>query len=237
MEKGGKNKMKECKKIKLLIQKYLDGELSLQEKSYMDRHLEICTECRLELNYYLKIKENLNYIKPPQLNDRFSVILHSKLLQARYENLIEKKLDSMFLKYAVVGLAIFVIMISVILFKDRKIVFIQQPSYVAYTYGEYNLAGYEVRKDLPLEKEGYIRVKLTSKKEIKNVKIKIELPEGIVSEEGKKVIYWEGDLKPQDNYLTIKVKSSKEGEHPVKIKIKKGSFEKEVVKKVNVIKI
>jgi len=231
--------MKECKKIKILIQKYIDEELTTQEETYIKNHLENCPECNLELNYYLKIKENLKNVKTPQLSDNFSVILHSRLLQAEYENIIEKKLDKMFLKYAVVALAVFVLTIGVVLFKDnRKIVFIQQPSsYVNYIYGEYSLAGYEVRKDLPLDKEGYIRVKLTSKKELKNVNIEIELPDGIVSENGKKVVKWKGDLKPQDNYLTIKVKAVKEGEYPVRIKIKKNSFEKEVVKKVNVIKI
>jgi len=231
--------MKECKKIKVLIQKYIDGELTPQEESYMKQHLDVCPECSMELNYYLKIKENLDYIKPPKISDKFPVILHSKLLQAGYENIIERKLDSMFLKYAAVAVAVFILTIGVILFKDnRKIVFVQQPySYINYSYGEYNLAGgYEISKDLPLEKKGYIRVKLTSKKELKNINIEIELPEGIVSEDGKKVVYWKGDLKPQDNYLTIKVRAVKEGEYPVKIKIKKNSFEKEVIKKVNVIK-
>ncbi len=228
--------MKECKKIKFLIQKYLDKELTQQQEVFLKQHLEKCDDCRQELDYYLKIKENLSFLKVPQLKENFSYVLHSKLRQLSYESMLEKKLGVLFLRYAVVMVIIFVIIFAIFLNKDR-ITFVQPYSYLRYSYGEYNLAGYEIRDNLLLQERGYIRIKLTAKKELKNAKVEIELPEGIVTSEGKRVVYWEGDLKPQENYLVIKVRAVKEGEFPVKIRIKKGSFEKDVVKKVNVVRM
>jgi len=188
------------------------------------------------LDYYLKIKENLSLLKAPQLKENFSYVLHSKLMQLSYESMLEKKFGVLFLRYAIVMLIIFMIIFALFLNKDR-IIFVQPYSYVRYSYGEYSLAGYEVRDNLLLQERGYIRIKLTAKKELKNAKVEIELPEGIVTSEGKRVVYWEGDLKPQENYLVIKVRAVKEGEFPVKVRIKKGSFEKDVVKKVNIVRM
>jgi hypothetical protein len=131
----------------------------------------------------------------------------------------------------------FIVIFGFLLLKEKKIIFVYNQPYSMDYYNEYNLTGYELRKDLPLQEEGYIRIKLNAKKELKDVKVEVELPDGIVSVDGGKMFYWEGDLKPQENYLKIKVKAVKEGEYPIKIKIKKDSSEKNIVKKVNVIRI
>ncbi len=229
--------MKKCSQIKNLIQKYIDKETTKQEEKILKEHVEKCKDCFAELNYYLKIKENLALCKPPELSDKFFSKLHSKLLETSYENMIEKKFIEVFSRYAVVTILFFVVIFGFLLLKEKKIIFVYNQTYPMDYYSEYNLTGYELRKDLPVQEEGYIRIKLNAKKELKNVKVEVELPDGIVSADGRKVFYWEGDLKPQENYLQIKVKAIREGEYPVRIKIKKNSSEKNVVRKVNVVRI
>lgn len=229
--------MKRCNQMKNLIQKYIDKEISQQEEKILKEHIEKCKDCLVELNYYLKIKENLALCKPPELSDKFYTKLHSKLLETSYENMIEKKFISVFSKYAAVTALFFIVIFGFLLLKEKKIIFVYNQPYSTDYYNEYNLTGYEIREDLPVQEEGYIRIKLNAKKELKGVKVEVELPDGIVSADGGKIFYWEGDLKPQENYLKIKVKAVKEGEYPIKIKIKKDSSEKNIVKKVNVVRI
>lgn len=231
--------MKKCNQVKNLIQKLFKEELSTQEYDLLQEHIKNCTECNKEFNLYSKIKENLRNIEYKELSYFFKTKLHQRLIEESQklhtENVIKEIIFGNLYKYACVA-GIFLLMVF------GSLVYISRNSsqkvFLYPTDSQFNLAGnYVVRKELPLAKEGIVRIKISSKKELKNVKVQIILPEEI-SHEGKvNVINWKGDLKAGDNYIGIKVKGVKEGEYPIEIKIKKDSKEKSVVKKVKITQL
>ncbi len=57
-----------CKKIKKLLQLYIDGALTFGEKQIVEKHLETCPTCRAELktlSSIVKMIESLPEISPP----------------------------------------------------------------------------------------------------------------------------------------------------------------------------
>jgi len=44
-------------KYRIMLSGYIDGELTDEEKTEIEEHLKSCTECRTELDTFLKLKE------------------------------------------------------------------------------------------------------------------------------------------------------------------------------------
>ncbi len=231
--------MKKCNKVKGLIQKCLKEQLSKQEYDLLQEHVKECTGCSKEFDLYSKIKENLKSIEYKELSYFFKTKLHQRLIEESQklhtENVIKEIVFGNLYKYALVaGVFLFMFLgtLTYTIRSSSKKVFLYTPN------SQFSLTGnYVVRQELPLSKEGIVRIKISSKKELKNVKVQIILPEELSTESKANVINWKGDLKAGDNYIGIKVKGVKEGEYPVEIKIKKDSKEKSVVKKVKITQL
>ncbi|GAH83212.1 unnamed protein product [marine sediment metagenome] len=61
-------KQVKCKKIKKLLQLYLDNALTFGEKQMVEKHLKECSACRAELKSLspiVKMIESLSEISPP----------------------------------------------------------------------------------------------------------------------------------------------------------------------------
>lgn len=53
----------ECHKYKMLINKWIDGEISGSEKAELERHLQTCRNCRNEFEKFQKLKEETVQMK------------------------------------------------------------------------------------------------------------------------------------------------------------------------------
>lgn len=226
--------MKECKIIKKLIHKKLEGIILPHEEELLNTHLDKCLKCRDEFIIYSKIKENLKNYKYKEVPDWFSTKLHYKLINLKdtqQQEVVRRLLVGSFYKYAFVFSIFLFIILGVFVYTIRS------PRIVVYSSMPQLISNYEIREELPLGKESHLRVKVTSKKELKNVKIQIALPKEITGEENTKILTWKGNLNPGENYIILKVRSIKEGEYPVEVKIKKNSKEKKFIKNVKITRI
>lgn len=231
--------MKGCKKIKNIIHKKIEGIISPQEEKLLNEHISICDTCNRDLILYLKIKENLKNLKYEELPAWFSVKLHNRLVSEKntilQQQIIKKLLFSGFYRYALVFGMFIVLLLGVFYYFKKPSN--QIPNVVLYSSMPQLISNYEVKEELPLGKESYLRVKITSKKELKDVKVQIVLPKEITGDENVKVVNWRGNLNPGENYIVLKVKSVKDGEYPLEIILKKNSKEKKFIKNVKITKI
>ncbi|MDF2676790.1 MAG: hypothetical protein K0Q97_1101, partial [Bacillota bacterium] len=108
-----------CNEIKDLMSSYVDGELSENEKKLVEVHINICDDCKKELESYqqlIKIIKDLPEEEPPK---GYCKRLHDKLLNVKVEPDVKIKRLNKFLnnkkwvKYAGVA-ACLVIVFAVI---------------------------------------------------------------------------------------------------------------------------
>ncbi len=231
--------MKECIKVKNLIQKSLKEKLSEQKDSLLQKHIEVCKECQEDLNLYLKIKEKLKEFEYKELPYTFANKLHTRLVEEankiHTENIIKEIIFGNLYKYALAFGVFLLVIFATFTYTIRK----SSKNILLFVPGQqFSLASnYIVQNSVPLNKEGIVRVKISSKKELKNVKVQIYLPKELSVDGKTNIINWKGDLKAGDNFIAIKVKGVKEGEYPVEVKIKKDSKEKSVVKIVKITRL
>lgn len=231
--------MKKCKKIKKIIHKKIDGIITPQEEKLLSDHINICDDCKRDFIIYSKIKENLKNMKYEEIPSWFNIKLHNKLINERtvivQQEIIKKLLFNGFYKYAFV-FGLFIILLSGIFYYFRK-PYKQTSDIMFYSSMPQLISNYEVKEEIPVGKESYLRVKITSKKELQDVKVQIVLPKEITGDEDVKVVNWKGNLNAGENYIVLKVKSVKEGEYPLEITLKKNSKEKRFIKNVKITKI
>ncbi|MEN3013118.1 MAG: hypothetical protein ABDH23_00670 [Endomicrobiia bacterium] len=225
--------MKNCKKTEYLIWKKLDGSILTNEEALLDKHLEICDKCRSEYILNSKIKENLKEIKYQEIPPWFKDKLHQKLVEVsnvlNHQEFIRKVIYESFYRYAVALGLVLVAVVGLFFYVFKK-----PSNVIIYSSLPQLTSNYEIRKEIPVGKESYLRLKVTSKRNLKNVKIQILLPPEISGEKKPKVVNWEGDLNTGDNYIILKVKSIKEGQYPLEIKLRKNSREKKFIRNVKI---
>ena len=63
------NAREECEKYLELLNRFIDGETSEEEKDGLKAHLSKCGKCQMELEKYKKLKEltgSLKFVSPPE---------------------------------------------------------------------------------------------------------------------------------------------------------------------------
>ncbi|MGB9856609.1 MAG: anti-sigma factor family protein [Dictyoglomaceae bacterium] len=98
-----------CKEAKRLISSYIDGEISLEKRKELERHLSVCISCRKELeDFEIIIKEIHNFQKiEPSLNFADNVWY-------RYQNekIPEKNYRKLFFILSLIFTLIFIFLLS-----------------------------------------------------------------------------------------------------------------------------
>lgn len=232
--------MKECKKIKEIIYKKIEGTISAEEEDLLNKHISICSGCSRDFIIYLKIKENLKDLKYEELPSWFSTKLHNRLINEKntklQQEVIRKALFSGFYRYALSSFVVLVVVFSAFYYLRRPY-YRQLPTELIYSTTPQLISNYEVRDEIPVGKESYLRVKITSKKQLKDVKVQIVLPKEITGDEKVRTVNWRGDLNEGENYIVLRIKSVKDGEYPLEITLRKNSKEKKFIKNVKITKI
>lgn len=75
--------MQNCYNFKNLISKYLDDEISYNEKKFFEDHREECQECRQLFEGIKVTKSQLKELQPPELSPDFMPNLRKKIIQLR----------------------------------------------------------------------------------------------------------------------------------------------------------
>lgn len=218
--------MKECRTIKNLIQKFLDKDISNNDKEKLLLHLQECQKCNKEFNSYINIFSNLKKIKEQPLPVDFENRLHYKLVNYAYR---KKKFISYLKPLTALAFASIILAIVIGNFLIKKAVQEYYPHLYFYsTEKSYELADIKGTNLLPLYKKGNLRIKLKTDKEVKNVEVLINLPEELCLDKKQKIVKWRGDLKPGENYLILNVFGNSAGVYPISIKIKQDSKKKTI---------
>jgi len=74
----------DCADIEKLVQRYIDGILSKEEKSLFEEHIEYCLPCDKKVEFEQKLKEIVHLksrekdIPAEQIKSRLNRILHEK---------------------------------------------------------------------------------------------------------------------------------------------------------------
>lgn len=213
--------MKKCKSIEKLIQKFLDGEISNNEREKLILHTKECEKCKKEFEGYINLFSKLKNIKEQPIPTGFESRLHYKLTNYMYRKpLFYTKL----LPALGVAFVMFIVMTNIVIQKTKQ----QNYSYLHFysTEEAYRLTTIEGTDTLPLYTKGNLRIKLKTNKEIKNVEVSINIPQELCIDKKQRIIKWRGDLKPGENYLILNIIGSSIGVYPVDIKIKQDSKEK-----------
>ncbi|MCX7956327.1 MAG: hypothetical protein N2643_00315 [Endomicrobia bacterium] len=227
--------MKNCKKLQRIMKETILNE---KQRSFIEEHVSKCESCRKEYTLYTKISEYLKSIKYKDVPNGFTDRLHGKLQQQygllQQQLIIDKIVYNTVLKYSVVFAIFFIILFSgifcLINFRTSKVMVLP---YLPATLA----SNYEIKEELPVNRNSYLRVKINSKKELSNVNVQIILPKEVVGTNKDQVVSWKGNLKTGENHIILKVNSAKEGEYPVEIILKKNSKEKKFVKNIKITKI
>lgn len=64
-----KNMSNECHKYKMLINKWIDGEISDSEKAELEAHVQTCQNCQIEFEKFKNLKEETMHMKKQLLPD------------------------------------------------------------------------------------------------------------------------------------------------------------------------
>ncbi len=70
-----------CEPFEELVNKYVEGLITLDEKKFLDEHIEKCADCRDEMKCINEIVKTLNCIEQVDLPRDFMSALHEKLVQ------------------------------------------------------------------------------------------------------------------------------------------------------------
>jgi anti-sigma factor RsiW/uncharacterized protein YdcH (DUF465 family) len=78
--------MKSCSEIRENLSLYIDDELSADERSMLEKHIDACAACRRELDEIVRIVGLCRDMQEVELPENFRDELHKKLVDAAEEN-------------------------------------------------------------------------------------------------------------------------------------------------------
>lgn len=72
-----------CDKYNMIIDKYIEGRVSYEEKKLLEEHIKTCDKCQKEVSQLAFIINTCNSLKSLEVPSSFMPCLHNKLLQVR----------------------------------------------------------------------------------------------------------------------------------------------------------
>lgn len=76
---------------KAIIDKYIEGLATAEEKEILEKHMSDCADCRAEVDEISFIRQSLNSLEHVTLPENFASSLHDKLLEIKNEKPKEKE--------------------------------------------------------------------------------------------------------------------------------------------------
>ncbi|MCD6412579.1 MAG: zf-HC2 domain-containing protein [Elusimicrobia bacterium] len=222
-----------CKTAKSKISDYVDGILETDERILFENHISSCPRCAEDLKKMKKLKDIMGLIQAPALSEDFDRKLHYKLIEAKYRNqgfALERIFDFFRpVSVRVVSIsAVAAVVVALIVFSGRR-------NEVIFVNGPGDFAGYKTAsfaRVLNVNREGILKLNFVSGKKIKNIELKIELPDGIALADGSRNVEWRGNLRKGNNIVLLKVRGVKVGQWDVRANLRKNSVEKTVERKI-----
>ncbi|MEW6040938.1 MAG: anti-sigma factor [Elusimicrobiota bacterium] len=100
-----------CKKFRIILSSYVDGELTENEKTELLKHLDTCSGCRAELAGLNKVKKIFTLRNPVLPEDYFETRLAARI--DGYENqLLWRKYLPVFRKVLPVAISLFILVLG-----------------------------------------------------------------------------------------------------------------------------
>ena len=222
----------DCKMAKSKISDYIDGQMESDEKVLFENHISSCPDCAAELNKMRKLKDIMQTMPQPALPEDFNRKLHYKLIEARYKNqgfALERIFD--FFRPVPVRVAsvfaVAAVVVCLIVFSGRR-------SEIIFTSGG-DFASYKavsLLRGVSVNRESVLKLNFVSRRNLKNVVLRIQLPAGIALARGGRSVEWCGDLRKGNNIVLLKVRGVRAGQWNVAANLRKDSAEKTVEKRI-----
>lgn len=141
--------MKHVKKIKLSA--FLDGELSKEERDDISEHLNLCPQCRKELETLSLVSDSLDLLEEVEVSPYFMVHLKDRVAERESKRPFRNPFAEWVARVAIpVGAAAFVILSLLLGSHLGKMIFQKRAETVASLNVEYtNLLGISLFDELP----------------------------------------------------------------------------------------
>lgn len=104
-----------CKKIAIMLSAYIDSELSGEDIEIVDKHLQICNQCRQEIERMKYITKKLSYEEEFKLNPYFETRLFNRIRENESQDFLAKDFITIEKKVIFTGLA-FSLILSIFVF-------------------------------------------------------------------------------------------------------------------------